>query len=661
MEYMVYLDKEQRNNLINNLYEISQDDSIENFEKNLTLYNMFLYNSSGFSVSGFDEKRYKIAYTILKNYNLIGDKFRISDLIEQLQIWQEKVCFRIAQNKEASSNDIYIILEQVKRYNEIKQILEKDMREEQDFLIKNNINSYLNSDIFMQYLDALTNILSKNYLTIANDKCNEIIKLIENDNWFNDYLQGKFKNNMLYRDFDLKYIKRILSIKEFITDEEVTNDILVDAIINNQVKDKRLIENLISELSANKLLSIFDNDMLKFINFILNMDYVDDYEKNKLIGNIFNKYLNQDNYQYIFDILLSDLYNNKIIKLFIEEFKEKLFNFALNDSITDTNIIMYMLENEIYNENFISNCMNIKGISRFKIQNKLKSLNLINQEMQDKNDINILIKNYNLNGMTIDYDFAINLLQLHLYNQIDLDKESMKGIVRIIIIKVLQEAGIENIGVLFNNINGVGGSYDTKYICINESQIDKFLNLSIRSQDKFDLFVTMFHEITHAIQEKNILNNNFDFNTYFMLKEEIIKKYDSNYYDLNYEIMLEEIDARRGGIDITYDFFAKNFPELAPIIKLSLETKKEYFEYSNYNKKQFSISEKEVVMNTIFDKIISIHPNLLEEYPILQMEYNKNGKPKDINEFDLNKNLQLSQQIFVSRYGSNNILSNKTT
>lgn len=660
MEYMVYLDKEQRNNLINNLYEISQDDSIENFEKNLTLYNMFLYNSSGFSVSGFDEKRYKIAYTILKNYNLIGDKFRISDLIEQLQIWQEKVCFRIAQNKEASSNDIYIILEQVKRYNEIKQILEKDMREEQDFLIKNNINSYLNSDIFMQYLDALTNILSKNYLTIANDKCNEIIKLIENDNWFNDYLQGKFKNNMLYRDFDLKYIKRILSIKEFITDEEVTNDILVDAIINNQVKDKRLIENLISELSANKLLSIFDNDMLKFINFILNMDYVDDYEKNKLIGNIFNKYLNQDNYQYIFDILLSDLYNNKIIKLFIEEFKEKLFNFALNDSITDTNIIMYMLENEIYNENFISNCMNIKGISRFKIQNKLKSLNLINQEMQDKNDINILIKNYNLNGMTIDYDFAINLLQLHLYNQIDLDKESMKGIVRIIIIKVLQEAGIENIGVLFNNINGVGGSYDTKYICINESQIDKFLNLSIRSQDKFDLFVTMFHEITHAIQEKNILNNNFDFNTYFMLKEEIIKKYDSNYYDLNYEIMLEEIDARRGGIDITYDFFAKNFPELAPIIKLSLETKKEYFEYSNYNKKQFSISEKEVVMNTIFDKIISIHPNLLEEYPILKIEYNNNGKPKNINEFDLNKNLQLIQQIFVSRYGSNNILSNKT-
>lgn len=664
MEYMVYLDKEQRDNLIDNLYEISQDDSIENFEKNLTLYNMFLYNSSGFSVSGFDEKRYKIAYTILNNYNLIDDKFRISDLIEQLQIWQEKVCFRIAQNKDATTDDIDKILEQVRRYNEIKKILEGVIIDEQDSLIKNSINSYLNSDIFIQYLDALTNILSKNYLTIDNGKCNEIIKLIENDNWFNGYLQGKFKNNMLYRDLDLKYIKRILSIKEFITDEDVTDDILVDSIINNKVKDLRLIENLIRELNSNKLLSIFNYDIKKLIEFILNIDYVDDFQKTRLIGYVFNKYLNQDDYQCIFNILLSHLNNTKMINLFTEEVKEQLFRYALNDSVMDTNIILYMLENNIYNDNFISNCMNIKGVNRFKIQQKLKSMNLINQEIVNKNDINELVKNYNLNGMVIDYDFAINLLDLHLSNQMELDKESLKGVIRSIITKTLAEKNIENVGIMFNNINGVGGSYNNeyskKYICINETQIDKFLNLSIKSEDKFDLFITMFHEITHAIQQKNIEDNKYDFNTYFMLKEDIIKEYDMNYYDSNYKIMLEEIDARRGGIDITCDFFSTNFPKLAPIIKQSLDFKREHFDYEDYNKKHFSISEKEVLVNAIFDKIISVHPNILEQYPILQLEYSKEGKPKNINDMDLGQNKELIQQIYFSRYGDDSLISNKT-
>ena len=664
MEYMVYLDKGQRDNLIDDLYEISQDDSIETFEKNLTLYNMFLYNSSGFSVSGFDEKRYKIACTILKNYNLIKDKFRISDLIEQLQIWQEMSCFKIAQNKDAITDDIDKILEQVRRYNEIKQILEDVMIDEQDSLIKNSINSYLNSDIFIQYLDALTNILSKNYLTIDNDKCNEIIKLIENDNWFNNYLQGKFKNNMLHRDMDLKYIKRILSIKEFITDEEVTDDILVDSIINNKVKDLRLIENLIKELNSNKLLSIFNYDIKKLIEFILNIDYVDDFQRTRLIGNVFNKYLNQDDYEYIFNILLSDLNNNKIINLFTEEVKKQLFKYALNDSVMDTSIILYMLENSIYNDNFISNCMNIKGVNRFKIQQKLKSMNLINQEIVNKNDINELIKNYNLNGIVIDYNFAINLLDLHLNNQMELDKESLKGVIRSIITKTLEEKNIENVGIMFNNINGVGGSYNNeyskKYICINETQIDKFLNLSIKSEDKFDLFITMFHEITHAVQQKNIEDNKYDFNTYFMLKEDIIKEYDMNYYDSNYKTMLEEIDARRGGIDITRDFFSTNFPQLAPIINQSLDFKREHFDYEDYNKKHFSISEKEVLVNAIFDKIISFHPNILEQYPILQLEYNKEGKPKNINNMDLGENKELIQQIYFSRYGDDSLINNKT-
>ena len=44
---------------IEELYIISQDDSAKNFRNNIDLYTLFLFRSSGYSITGFDDKTYK--------------------------------------------------------------------------------------------------------------------------------------------------------------------------------------------------------------------------------------------------------------------------------------------------------------------------------------------------------------------------------------------------------------------------------------------------------------------------------------------------------------------------------------------------------------------------------------------------------------------------
>ena len=161
----------------------------------------------------------------------------------------------------------------------------------------------------------------------------------------------------------------------------------------------------------------------------------------------------------------------------------------------------------------------------------------------------------------------------------------------------------------------------------------------------------MFHEIRHAIQNNNIENNNYDYNTYIMLKEKIISQYDSNYYDSNYKMYLMEIDARAGGLKDSLDFFNKTFPNISPIIKQIHDKQIEKYEYKDYNKKEFTITKKEEILDRIFDRIIAIHPEILKEYPILKLEYKENGIPKELKE--LEETIDYNQEII------NNILKNR--
>lgn len=649
---------------IDRLYNIAYSGSTEEFKNNINFFNEFCHNLS--SIRNFDEKSFAIIKVILNNQELMENEYLVSNILDTLKYTQERICWQISQSKENSIDDLDVVLNELNKYKDIKTLVTNPNYAVNNSINQSSINQYSNSQIYIYYVDSLMKILSTNYLTISKDKSDEIMNLIYNDGWLNDLLTGKIQNSMLNRDLIDKYIQRVLSIKEFVSPESISDDKLVKAIINYNIKDPKLINNLISYLSPSKLMNIFDNKMDNLINFIVNADYMDEQYKGSLIANIVNKYSNEDNYEYLLDLLQTEVMNNPLVsKMINDKSKEMIINFAKNDSIKDWKSVYYLLDSGVLDKNFISNAMSLNGARKGKV--KLKALEA---GILEENDYDIKIdvlesdesklskmEKYNLTGQIVDYNIAMDLLKKYFNGQVQLSMEATKAIVRSITIEELSKNGLENVGVLFDNLQKVNGSFNEtdrgNYISISMSQIEKMLDSNAKLEDRLDIFITMFHEMRHAQKHNNIYNNQFDYNSYFMLKELIIEEYDSNYYSSNYRLILEEIDARQDSYETTLNFFKKNFPELENAVSNVVQKQNENYDYAEYNEKKFTITNKKEFVNQIFDKIISLHPELLEEYPVLQLEYNLDGNIKKIDEINVQENYApvLLNQIIEKRFG----------
>ena len=649
--------------LIDKLYAIAISGSAEEFKNSIQLFNNFCQGLS--SVRTLDEKSFTILKVILNNHELLENEYLVSNILDSLRYMQERVCWQVSQSKEASLNDLDTVLSELNRYKDIKDLVSNPNYEINNSINQSSVNQYANSQIYVYYVDSLMRILSSNYLTIPKEKSDEIMDLIYNDGWLNDLLEGKIQNSMLNRDLIDKYIQRILAIKEFVSPENISDDKLVSAITNYKIKDPKLLSNLISYLTPSKLMSIFDYEMDKAIGFIVGADYMDEQFKGQLINNIIQKYLNEDNYGYLFDLLQTDMISNPLVSMIInDKTKESIMNFALNDSIMDWKNVYFLLDNNILDKNFISNSMALHGVRKGGVKYRALEAGLLTEEdfemtinSNDTDEVKLSkMEKYNLTGRVVDYHTSLDLLNKYFNGQIQLSMESTKAIVRSIIKQQLEKNDVRDVNVLFDNLQQTNGSFNEKnrgnYISISMRQIEKMLDPKTKKEDRFDLFITMFHEMRHAVKHNNIENNQFDYNTYFMLKEQIIREHDADYYNSNYRLILEEIDAREESYGATLSFFKENFPSLEGIVADVIKGKIENHDYSEYSEKKFSITNKKELVSQIFDKIISLHPELLQEYPVLQLEYHPDGRIKTPAEMIVSGNydIELVNQIKAKRY-----------
>lgn len=642
--------------LIDSLYNICKTNSKEALYNNKELFQQFFYQFKG--IYKFDERIYLIFKTILNNNDLTDTEYRISEIIDFIKFYQEKICWQNSQKKDTTIDDVNNMLRELKEYKNILDIVTNPNFNSLNSINQNSINLYKNSEIFIYYTDALTRILSTNYLSFTKEKCDEIMNLIYDSNWLNQIIEGAKQNSMLDRDLIYKYISRMIPIKEFLSKEKISDDILIKAITTGKIKDKKMIFNLIKELTPIKIINIFDNKVENLLEFILTIDYIDETERLTILNNLIGKCLNENYYSIILGILESKYKDNNIVSMVItDDIKEKVISYAKNDSLTDNEDIDYLLNQNITEVNFISNIMNIDTP---RSKQEIIRMGLIEEkyfhiEIQEEDQEELLKKKielYNITGKIINYDLAISLLNKYFNKEIKLGIEEMKAIIRSIITEELKNKGIDY-KVLFIESEIINGecNYKYNYISINNMLIRNFLSRENTTEKDYKLFITMFHEMRHAIQNNNMKNNIYDYNTYFMLKEEIISEYDSNYYESNYKMYLMEIDAREGGLKDSLDYFNRTFPTFSPIIKEIHDKQIEEYEYIDYNKKEFSITKKEEIIDRIFDRIIAIHPELLEKYPILKIEYNENGMPRKQEE--ISKMIEYNQEI------TTNILKNR--
>lgn len=152
---------------------------------------------------------------------------------------------------------------------------------------------------------------------------------------------------------------------------------------------------------------------------------------------------------------------------------------------------------------------------------------------------------------------------------------------------------------------------------------------------RFDKDTSPFHESIHSVQFFNIHTQQvFEGNRYYMLKDMIICEnipyqiYEENYQENGTSSWLFEKEAIVLGRSLEYSF--KNRYNLLSTEEQQnlLNKMNEPIQVLDY----FVMNGEYIDKLDFFDKLLLSNPKLIEKYPILEVEYNRDGTKKDEKE-----------------------------
>lgn len=190
----------------------------------------------------------------------------------------------------------------------------------------------------------------------------------------------------------------------------------------------------------------------------------------------------------------------------------------------------------------------------------------------------------------------------------------------------LEDSKLENYSVMVLDQPFLGKDSNGQYTI--GKKIIKLSRTSLQLLGMFKMLETSLHEITHAEQYAKIENGQLNRDTYKILKEEILRNKSESFYDTNYNYMYNEIDARKSGyvrrlrvlkrIGLTdSEIVEAQYRNLEPTIK---KYRREYEEG-----KMKKVGEEKKDVNAIFLEHLQSNPELLNQYPALNVEFEKNG------------------------------------
>ena len=199
---------------------------------------------------------------------------------------------------------------------------------------------------------------------------------------------------------------------------------------------------------------------------------------------------------------------------------------------------------------------------------------------------------------------------------------------------------------------GTLGSYDNHVISISSSNFNLcFLGQLSKKQDLFD---TIFHELTHLLQEKNYRSDFLTYDYILMLKDFLLTStIEESYLKKNYMSLTPEVDARKNGHIETDNYFLSLgiMPRANTFKKIMLDMKRNGNDYRYLNGKEYTV-------DTLFDeKILQIievlkneyKVNIFEEYPIMKLMFHEDGRRKTtlelLKERESTKDIKIISQI----------------
>ena len=223
-------------------------------------------------------------------------------------------------------------------------------------------------------------------------------------------------------------------------------------------------------------------------------------------------------------------------------------------------------------------------------------------------------------------------LYLVLNNDYKINLGSLKIVILNLGINILKKYNI-NCKIVFKNMEADGLFYKN-IIYINNNLVSQFVDSKCKD---LTIFVTLFHEIQHAIQDKNIKSNNYsNYIAIKMIKDILFIDFMSKKeYNMNYYRFTTEIDAYNMEFIWTYRFFKKIGVRQKFIGLEKMSIIKYNMLYKTDNR---IINHKLLPLDILFDiymKDIIIfyrnkcNVNIFELYPLLKYIYNLDGTRKD--------------------------------
>ena len=586
-----------------------------------------------------------------------------------------------------------------KRANYIEIINNNTFYNSEEFT-KESAQAYINNNFEERLIgNALKSIVSFPLKVPRNDII-ELIKYIDLSGIIPKII-GKDMESLSFFDKDLinQYCESILKLKSIFTPKEIQNDCLVQQFWNGNIKKTEFIENIVKNISLNNffrmILSdketkeslifnvvehfkslnfsdkniqtivriILDNaNLTEIARFLTEIDIPDNAESflhsklkkeyswinTDIIDLAKDKEKNIENGQNLF--LPASYYIKKLNGTHnLEEIPDSFFNNLRIVLNTD-----FFLENE--KEQIRENLKKIGKDLTFGFQTEEK---VMFDEKDSAEDIcNKTMKAY-FNGQTIPIEISKRIIKEFLkgepenptiiINSREFSKTLLMACIQSITNSLLAEKGINIENKVFFGIseekNGEYAYYDN-YIWFNIRLLENFFD-EYDHVKKIKIFEIMFHEMQHAIQYNNIEKGKIDYLTYNYIKEEIIIEYDESFYESNYDENYMEADARKEELIGALKFLKEINPHLADYVGKSIKNKyinemETYTIYDN-SKKIFNVGQntEKIDISLYLGYLIKCNPKILEEFPILNIEYYSDGSLKNIEtlyrEFNTNK------------------------
>lgn len=184
--------------------------------------------------------------------------------------------------------------------------------------------------------------------------------------------------------------------------------------------------------------------------------------------------------------------------------------------------------------------------------------------------------------------------------------------------------------------------YNTTKIVLKRKAIDALL-----SKKDIGIIDTIFHENAHAEQDydRSKKHSFCNMRQYMMLKEHLLRTYDTDLYSKNYWSMYNETDARKTGLEKVQKFL-KQFEDFHDVIQYDSftgEKRDDWIEKKIEAEKQWLMigdqkkSGKEdstMSVHEMFDRWLQRgNGDRIRQYPILSLEYESTGTRRSLSDF----------------------------